>query len=284
MLHGYTQSGPLFRAKTRALEKSLAKAFPAGCSLIYATAPHKLLPAEIPRWDVLQPYASAMTSTERAREQAQALLDEPDAYAWWRRKGDAEPYAYEGLDSGFATVAEILEREGPVDGVMGFSQGAAMTAMVAAALEEERRKTWGSFVEQAKKDGVSGVLEYPKCFLKRDGTPIQGPLKFAVAYSGFRSPNMAYGMFYDPKIKTPMLHFIGSLDTVVDEKRSLALADLCEVKRVVYHPGGHYVPASKQEFVGALIAFIREAVAGTSTDKTEESVEDMDLPLGEGRL
>ncbi|KAG4415009.1 hypothetical protein IFR04_011830, partial [Cadophora malorum] len=28
MLHGYTQSGPLFHAKTRALEKLLTKSFP----------------------------------------------------------------------------------------------------------------------------------------------------------------------------------------------------------------------------------------------------------------
>jgi predicted esterase len=285
MLHGYTQSGPLFRAKTRALEKSLAKAFPGGCTLIYATAPHKLLPAEMPRWDVLQPYASAITNAERAREQAEALQDEPDAWAWWRRKGDAEPYSYDGLEEGFAAVAKIIQRNGPVDGVMGFSQGAAMAAMVAAALEGERRtETWGAFVEQAKKDGVPGVFEYPKSFLKGDGTFIQGPLKFAVAYSGFPSPNRAYGMFYNPKITTPMLHFIGSLDTVVEEKRSLSLADSCEVKRVIYHPGGHFVPASQKEYVGALIAFIREVVSGTSKEKSEESVEDMDLPFGEGRL
>ena len=60
MLHGYTQSGPLFHAKTKALEKSLAKAFPAapapghlathpgGISLHYPTAPIKLSYADIP--------------------------------------------------------------------------------------------------------------------------------------------------------------------------------------------------------------------------------------------
>jgi hypothetical protein len=35
MLHGYTQSGPLFQAKTGALRKTLQKAFPAGCDLVY---------------------------------------------------------------------------------------------------------------------------------------------------------------------------------------------------------------------------------------------------------
>src|ERR1700761_2259470 len=98
MLHGYTQSGPLFRSKTRALEKALAKAIP-GSKLIYLTGPHKLEAADIPRWDSLQPYASAVTSAERA----QALVDEPEAWAWWRRRGDAEPYAFDGIEEGFAT-------------------------------------------------------------------------------------------------------------------------------------------------------------------------------------
>ena len=54
-LHGYTQSGGLFRLKTRALEKSLNKAFAAtgGVEITYITAPLQLRRADIPAaWDV----------------------------------------------------------------------------------------------------------------------------------------------------------------------------------------------------------------------------------------
>jgi len=58
------------------------------------------------------------------------------------------------------------------------------------------------------------------------------------------------------------------------------------VKKVVYHPGGHFVPASQREYVGALVAFIRDVLSGGSSNggKKEESVEDMNLPFGDGRL
>src|SRR5438034_271184 len=66
--------------------------------------------------------------------------------------------------------------------------------------------------------------------------------KFAVAYSGFFSPSAKYAACYEPKIETPVLHFIGSLDGVVDEAGSLRLVRACVggEDRVVYHPGGHF--------------------------------------------
>lgn len=100
MLHGYTQSGPLFHAKTKALEKSLSKAFPAapapghlathpgGISLHYPTAPIKLETHDIPGFDG-----------------ANVQQEGSEAYGWWRRKGDGEPFTYEGIERGLETIA-----------------------------------------------------------------------------------------------------------------------------------------------------------------------------------
>jgi hypothetical protein len=56
--------------------------------------------------------------------------------------------------------------------------------------------------------------------------------------------------------------------------------------RVVYHPGGHFLPSSQKQYVGALVGFIREIVSpggeaaeGTGLEKGEERVEDMELPF-----
>jgi pimeloyl-ACP methyl ester carboxylesterase len=286
MLHGYTQSGPLFHAKTKALEKSLAKAFPAapapghlathpgGISLHYPTAPIKLSYADIPGVNV---------------DGAEANTDEqPEAYGWWRRKGDGEPFTYEGIEQGLATIAETMTCEGPFDGVIGFSQGGAAAGMVASLLEEGRRSAFET--AQSK-----GGIRFPDSFTSDSGYiegTVQEPLKFAVSYSGFgASTNALYQAFYEPKIQTPMMHFLGSLDTVVSEERSLRLVEACEngkgkdggVQRVVYHPGGHFLPSSQKQYVAALVAFIREVmseqVAALGSKKEEESVEDMELPF-----
>lgn len=266
MIHGFTQSGPNFHAKTRALEKSLQKAFPAGITLSYPTAPIQLAHADIP----------FPTAAPEAKENGEA--EETDAWAWWRRKGDGEPYVYEGLELGLETLARVLKEEGPFDGVIGFSQGGAMTAMLASLLEPERRKAFEKLYPQ-------GGMPYPQSFQADPGyteEAIHPPLKFAVSYSGFAAKGVdAYRGFYEPKIKTPMLHFIGTLDTVVEEARSLALVERCEESegRVVYHPGGHFLTTQKT-YVAALVGFMKEIIhKADNGEKKEESVEDMDVPF-----
>ncbi|KAK7513497.1 serine hydrolase-domain-containing protein [Phyllosticta citriasiana] len=266
MLHGYTQSGPLFRNKTRALEKTLAKAFPAGLALSYPTAPVKLSRAQIPSFD---------TDGVKADETEE---EEPEAYGWWVRKDkveqangkvEGEGFTYEGLETGFAKLADVLKEEGPFDGVIGFSQGGAAAGMLASLLEPGRKEAFEKAQEK-------GGMPYPQVM---EG--VHPPLKFAVSYSGFApAANELYQAFYEPKIKTSMLHFLGSLDTVVEESRSLRLADACEKKegRVVYHPGGHFLPSQKQP-VSVLVGFIREVMAEAEAANKEESVEDMDVPF-----
>ncbi|KAI4850845.1 hypothetical protein E4T44_02507, partial [Aureobasidium sp. EXF-8845] len=246
--------------------------FPGGVELVYPTAPLKLSVNDIPGYDV----DGATDDTE------------PEAYAWWRRKGDGEPFSYEGLDQGFARLASCIKDSGPFDGCIGFSQGGAAAGMLASVLEANRRDAF-------EKNQVHGGMRYPESFENDTGfmtDVIQEPLKFAVSYSGFSAaPNELYTAFYEPKIKTPMLHFIGSVDTVVDESRSLRLVDACvagrgvagEVSRLVYHPGGHFLPSSQKQYVAALVAFIREIVGGPSEDslenKKEDKAEDMDMPF-----
>ncbi|KAF2270790.1 dihydrofolate reductase [Lojkania enalia] len=271
MLHGFTQSGPLFHAKTRALEKNLQKAFPAGISLHYPTAPIRLSPADIP--------FPVPSSTNSEAAEVDSKDEEPDAWAWWRRKGDQEPYTYEGIEQGLAHVAKTLQSEGPFDGVIGFSQGGACAGMLASLLEPGRRQGFEALYPR-------GGMRYPESFEADTGyveEAIHAPLKFAVSYSGFSARGMnLYKAFYEPKIKTPMLHFLGSLDAVVEEARSLALVEACEQSegRVIYHPGGHFLPSSQKVYVSALIGFIKEVLHAAETGgKKEESMEEMDVPF-----
>lgn len=161
---------------------------------------------------------------------------------------------------------------GGIDGVIGFSQGAGAAAFVASLLEDGREQVFDKLRE---KDASS--CEYPEGWREMKKEVGQGPLKFAVCYSGFYAPHEAYRAFYEPVIETPLLNVIGSLDSVVDEARSTGLVERCSEKsrRVVYHPGGHFVPIGK-DMAGVLLGFIKECC---EVKKVEESVEDMDVPF-----
>jgi len=150
--------------------------------------------------------------------------------------------------------------------------------MIASLLDSGRQE---GFKDIRDKDAQQ--MAYPNSFLKEDGSQIQPPLKFALVYSGFAAPFEHYKGFYEPKIKTPVLHFFGSLDTVVEEKRGKVLVNHCEdvaIERVQTHPGGHFLPSQKV-WLDAALSFIRHCVNDTSPGVTrqEESVEDMDVPF-----
>ncbi|PMD32522.1 hypothetical protein L207DRAFT_440700 [Hyaloscypha variabilis F] len=266
MLHGYTQSGPLFHAKTRALEKILHKAFPSkpisplfssypgGVQLFYPTAPLRLVPADIPGYNVEGPENGD-------------LKEETDAWGWWKRETGSAVYS--GLEEGLRTIRQTIEDAGGVDGVIGFSQGGCAAAFVASLLEPGRR---GTFQEYKAKD--ASAFGYPEGWDELQKT--NGELKFAVSYSGFYAPVDIYKGFYEPKIKTKFLSVIGSLDSVVEEHRSKGLVERTEGGRVVFHAGGHFVPVGK-DMAGVVVGFIKECCL--VKDNKEESVEDMDVPF-----
>jgi len=261
MLHGFTQSGPRFHDKTRALKKALIKAFPSS-TLHYPTGPLPLRPADIPGF--------VSSSQEDGDER------ETDSFAWWRRQNGDSPL-YIGMEKGLEKIAETIRQEGPFDGVIGFSQGGAATAIVASLLEPGRRE---AFESANKRDPQK--FKYPSSFVTDDGKVIQLPLKFGIVYSGFAAPFELYSAFYEPKLTTPVLHFLGSLDTLVDERRSRVLIDSCEngPQRVATHPGGHFLPSQKV-WLDAAIGFIKECVNGVVTKKAieEDDVEDMEVPF-----
>ena len=307
MLHGFTQSGELFRAKARALEKHLQKSLPTHTlTFVYPTGPIKLNPDDIP----------FKTSPDTTPTDPSTSTPEISAHAWWRRSTTAEPPVYLGLDTGLESIARILSTDGPFDGVIGFSQGAACAAIVASLLEPDRRAAFDYFSdpkhastyrttncsattipsESAGATPIAGI-PFPAAFEGVSGVHPQ--LKFAVCYSGFRAPGPRYRAFYErPAIGTPVLHVLGSLDAVVEEGRSRMLIAACEGDaegegRVLVHPGGHFLPSQRKylDYVAGFIGGILrgENNQGVGGEKAEQGkrkksmgevpVEDMDVPF-----
>lgn len=259
MFHGYTQNGDLFRAKTRVLEKHLQKIFP-GATFSYPTGPMALKPSDIPGFD-----ASKVSDP-----------DDIQAYGWWRRSNTSDPPEYVGMEKGLAVVSDILASEGPFDGVIGFSQGAALAAMTTSLLEGQPRKE--AFARARTRSSIA--IPYPSSFENLN----HPPLKFCVSYAGFVAPGERYKGFYeDPHIQTPVCNVVGSLDSLVDESRTQALVDACggvHKTQVVTHPGGHFVPTGKQ-YLDAVAHFIKTCMSSEPKEagKTDVPVEEMNVPF-----
>jgi hypothetical protein len=185
-----------------------------------------------------------------------------DSWGWFKRETGSGLYI--DLEKGLDIIAEAIHHAGGIDGVIGFSQGGCMAAFVAALLEPGRQGHFSSH---------QNLFPYPTSFSKLQALHPNG-LKFCVSYSGFYAPNPVYKGFYDPKIKTRFLNVIGSLDSVVEESRSLGSSErVMEGRgRTVYHPGGHFVPIGK-EMAGVLVGFLRECCV------EEIGVGDMDVPF-----
>ncbi|KAI1112108.1 serine hydrolase FSH [Nemania sp. NC0429] len=261
MLHGYTQSGPLFSAKTKALNKLLVKALsPAPLNLhptlIFPSAPHRLRPSDIPGY--VPP-----------EDPSSQDLDEDDLDNWaWFRKDEASG-SYRGLEEGMQTIADAILSAGGVDGVMGFSQGGCMAALVAGALEQRPHHNPPSPSPSPSPTNPS-TAPLPPWLTDLRAANAGQPLRFAVIYSGFHAPPADLQWLYDPILATPTLHFLGGLDTVVDEARSRALVDRCRDPLVLTHPGGHYVPVAR-DWVMPLAGWLKQrCVEAAEEEKGEE--------------
>jgi hypothetical protein len=212
------------------------------------------VPADIPGYNV-----------EGAEDEG--MKEETDAWGWWRRETGSAVYS--GLEDGLRTIRTTIEDAGGVDGVIGFSQGGCAAAFVTSLLEPGRQDT---FEKYKAKD--SSAFGYPEGW--EELQKINGELKFGVSYSGFYAPDEIYKGFFEPKIRTKFLSVIGSLDSVVEEHRSKGLVERTEGARVVFHPGGHFVPVGK-DMASVVVGFVRECCL--VKDEKEESVEDMDVPF-----
>ena len=234
---------PVSKLLTKALGTPPLNCAPA---LLYPTGPLNLRPSDIPGYEARESGGAA----------ADADAGPTDNWAWFRR--DDGTGTYRGLAAGMGRVAEAIRDAGGVDGVMGFSQGGAMAAMVAAALEPDRAVPPPASSDAGGDDGEPPAETWVRALREANG---HRALQFAVVYSGFYARDDALAAWlYAGGLATPSLHVIGGLDTVVDEARSEGLVARCgPAARKLVHPGGHYVPVGK-EWTLAVAGFLRDVL------------------------
>ncbi|KAI0809853.1 serine hydrolase FSH [Xylaria sp. FL0064] len=209
-LHGYQQSAAIMQSETSFLKHILERSLGRQVNLYYPSGPFPSIP----------------TAT-----------NEP-TYAWWPEDStltDIHTFRY---------LSDILDEEGPFDGIVGFSQGGSVGSLIA------------------------GLLERPKPARPSNFTTFHAPLQLVISYSGYHEDDERLQKYYAQKIKTPILHFISSTDPVMAEERCFRLVKRCEDSddRVIVYTGSgfHRVPSTKMT-AQALSRFLTE-VLDTETD------------------
>ncbi|KAI5968928.1 FSH1 [Candida theae] len=122
-LPGYLQSGSTLARKSSGLRKILSKKL--GIQVDYITPCHKIKS----RHELSFP----LGSTEEESDKVWSQIVENGSNARWFDAQSANNYI--GLEESIRFVVDHIEKNGPYDGIIGFSQGAAMAVMITNCLQ-----------------------------------------------------------------------------------------------------------------------------------------------------
>ena len=151
-------------------------------------------------------------------------------------------------------IASVLDRKGPFDGIIAFSQGTVVAA-VAATLLHGRARFQAFLDAQSRSDNVAS---YPRSFLKLQ----HPPFRFAILYAGRVGRGRFYDWWYEPSINTPFLLFVGLMDPIVEHEERDAVSERLlshPTSAMVVHRGSHHVPTDKAS-IDAAIAFVTDVL------------------------
>lgn len=131
---------------------------------------------------------------------------------------------YDTIMQAVDDLAEYVQCEGPFDGVMAFSQGAALASMLMARDMFPQPFGFGIFIcggppFSEKTMGEKKRLRYQENGLDRGGKPV---------------------------ITTPTIHLVGAQDPDLSECMKLVALCRDEVREFYEHPAGHEIPSAPE--------------------------------------
>jgi len=134
---------------------------------------------------------------------------------------------YEGWQRTFDAIGSTFAQRGPFDGVFGFSQGAALAALLVGLCSGDN---------PAREASAGDALGYSIAF------------DFAVMVGGFVSADPDLAKLYGERLNyaLPSAHIIGHSDTIVPPVASIELASRFKNPLILEHEGGHIIPTSPQ--------------------------------------
>ncbi len=146
-------------------------------------------------------------------------------YEWWNatQREDGE-WEYVNADRSLEYIERVWNEHHGFDGIVGFSQGAAMAALLAG--------------------------------LQRSGQALTGfsKLKFIICIAGIRVRDPKFSTHYDNLAHMPSVHIIGQNDPI--KRLTNQLIRSFQAPVVLTHDRGHVVPRIHDDMKRVLIQFI----------------------------
>ncbi|KAL7124890.1 hypothetical protein ABFS83_14G079100 [Erythranthe nasuta] len=223
-LHGFRQNASSFKGRTSSFAKKLKNM----AEFVFIDAPH-----ELPF--IYQNHTSETPFPNRCNRKFAWLVssdydDRKHDADWSMAKAPFDSLQYqqqtEGFDKSIDYLKTIFSQQGPFDGILGFSQGAAMAALVGAKMEK-----------------LKGEIDF----------------RFVILCSGFAVNNIAdYG---EGSINCPSLHIFGNKegkDRQINCEASKNVASLFEkgCSVTVEHELGHIIP-TRSPYIDEIKDFLR---------------------------
>lgn len=147
---------------------------------------------------------------------------------WWKELDIVG--RYKSLHRSLEMLCAMLWAN-PVDGIIGFSQGAALATMLTALCEGGPERI------QALANQGDPI----------DILPPQAPFKFALLSCGYRGTDEFYDGFYSPRLTTPTFFDIATFDHMVGPCLSESWVQVSQTSRISTRKGGHWFPTSEAD-------------------------------------
>jgi predicted esterase len=178
----------------------------------------------------MAPLAAAIGSNVELVYVDAPSLSEGD-FGWWHE-------GFSGWERTRDWTVELLRTSPRIDGIFGFSQGAALTGLLAAL-----------------RDSGYAPLEF----------------EFAIMVGGFTSTMPQHAGLFGHKLTTPSVHVTGRADMIVPMRDSLLLADRFADPVIIEHSGGHVIPghhAVTAPIADFLAGFARGGISAPALDRS----------------
>ncbi|XVE95224.1 hypothetical protein REPUB_Repub02eG0077700 [Reevesia pubescens] len=211
-LHGFRTSGAILKKQ---IETKWPQSVLEKIDLVYPDAP---FPAQ-------------------GKSDVEGIFD-PPYYEWFQF--NKEFTSYTNFDECLAYIEDIMIKQGPFDGLLGFSQGAILSGGLPGL--------------QAKGVALTKVAK----------------IKFLIIIGGakFRSTSVAEKAYSSP-IQCPSLHFLGETDFL--KPYGLELLESYVDPVVIHHPKGHTIPRFDEKGLEKMLNFL-EGIQKMLTEKQENEL------------
>jgi len=177
-----------------------------------------------PQGPIECPAAEVLVMAERFKAGMPARRIGPGMNWCWYRASDEKPPQYVGMEMAFDYLADVFAQEGDIEGVIGWSQGAVMAALLAG-----------------------DMLRNPDSKFR---------FNWVMPCGGFVPGDRRYRTWFDEPLNLPSLHVIGERESEFMLKQGSKLVSAFKNSERLDTPAGHVLPIKYPDYMARIADWI----------------------------